>query len=301
MFKQLLEGIFEQKNLTTEQEQIAYLCSLRPVGKSLWDSYRTQNVNVDYTSVDTQNAYLLRYFPSYAKLVPYVLGESDVQLPKVELLQPIFFGCGPAPEFVGLLEHLKENCPDTGMVSATFVDIAIDTWRHSINISIDRVVSRIWDAELCDYQYKQVDIADADLLQKIKVGDCHLAVFQNCFNEVSDKLESVIRNIKKVCQTMPAGAVILLIDRGGYTATDNMLADLKSWAEAGDTVKPMGEANLSRRAFDCRPLLETVPEIIRKNLYRQGRDKRLFVDDGLIFSNDVNFLSLVLQRCANVD
>ena len=188
------------------------------------------------------------------------------------------------------------------MVSATFVDIAIDTWHHSININIGCVVSRIWDAELCDYQSKRVDIADPNLLRKIKVGACHLAVFQNCFNEVSDKLEDVILNIKKICQKMPAGAVILLIDRSSYTATDNMLAGLKSWAEAGNTVKPVGEANLSLNKFDCGPLLETVPNIIRENLYRQwGRDKPHWEDDGLIFAKNVSFVFLALQRCAHVD
>ena len=286
MFEQLLEGIFAQRELTTEQDQAAYLGDLRPVEKSLWNSYRTQNVNVDYTAVDLQNVYLLRYFPFYTKLVPYVLSKSGVQLPKVELLQPIFFGCGPAPEFVGLLEHLKENCPNTEMVSVTFADIAIDTWQHSINISIERVVPRIWDAELCDYQSKQVDITDANLLQKIKVETCHLAVFQNCFNEVSDKLENVIVNIQEICQKMPAGAVILLIDRAYYSATNSMLAGLKSWAEAGNTVKPVGEANLSLNNFDCEPLLKTVPKVIREKLS---------------FARGVKFVFLALQRCANVN
>ncbi len=228
VFEQLLEGIFAQQELATEQDQAAYLSGLRSVGKSLWNSYWTQDVGVDYASAGIQNAYLLRYFPFYTKLVPCVLSQSDVQLPKVELLQPIFFGCGPAPEFVGLLEHLKENCPKTEMVSATFVDIAIDTWRHSININIGCVVSRIWDAELCDYQSKRVDIADPNLQREMKVETCHLAVFQNCFNEVSDKLEDVILNIEEICQKMPAGAIILLIDRSDYPATVNMLAKLKS-------------------------------------------------------------------------
>ncbi len=302
MFEQLLEGIFAQRELTTEQDQARYLGDLRPVGKCLWNSYQTPNVTVNYASVDIQNAYLLRYFPFYTKLVPCVLSKSGVQLPKVELLQPIFFGCGPAPELVGLLEHLKENCPNTEMVSATFADLAIDTWQHSISISIERVVSRIWDAELCDYQYKQVDIADANLLQKIKVETCHLAVFQNCFNEVSDKSESVIVNIQKICQKMPAGAVILLIDRRGYTATSNMLARLKSWAKTGNTVKPVGKANLSLNKFDCEPLLKTVPKIIRENLYHHwGRDRPPWEDNGLIFAKDVKFVFLALQRCTNVD
>ena len=119
MFEQLLNGIFHKKGLSDERAKQEHLKSLREPARKLWKSYRPerhQPVTVDYSQKKTQEAYLLRYFPCYTLLVHKVLKDlrdSGHSLPEVELMESCFFGCGPGPEFIGLISYKVDKFKKT--------------------------------------------------------------------------------------------------------------------------------------------------------------------------------------------
>ena len=61
-----------------EEKQIRYLISLRPFARDLWGSYRSEKVDVDYSKIETQNCYLLRYFLPYSHLLTEELNRIKV-------------------------------------------------------------------------------------------------------------------------------------------------------------------------------------------------------------------------------
>lgn len=302
MFEQLLTGIFDERALACPDEQTAYLIGLQGAARSLWESYRCQDVVVDYSSIHTQNVYLLRYFPFYAQLVPQVLihlEDEGAGLADVQLLQAYFFGCGPAPELVGLLQHLRTQRPYTEMVSASLVDIRANVWRHGRSIGMARIAAAGWDRELLDCDSIEVCLTDVNLIAKLDPSNCHLLVFQNCLNEIHNKA-AVIANIQLMLEISPVGAIAIIIDRSGYESTDSALQELLAWADQASFVQAVGNRSLAKQRFDCNEILQGVPDIITTNLlHRWGDQKPNGWDyDKLIFSKKISYVSLAFQRVA---
>ena len=308
IFNQLLEGIFNQQNLIIKESQIEYLQKQQSILTKLASSYRTQTVDVNYLKF--QNAYLLRYFPFYTPLLQNLLDElvkEDVWLPDANVCRPVFFGCGPAPEFTGLLNHLRSSLPSVKKIEAQFVDKQAVGWQPSLGINLKYVATPRWRGKQFDHESTVADIGEVNLLHKIKSKSCHLAVFQNCFNEVYDSPGQVVENIKKLAQVMPVGSLIVVIDRSRFRITNHMLQELKSWAMQSELVKMVGDFSLDEQIYSCYSILNTIPKIIRDNfccLYSDlpsspKREDRLWFKSRWVYANRVTFVSLALQRCAN--
>ena len=199
MFEELLSGIFHQNGLTyAEAKQQQYVKQLRPYGKDLWQSYQQQDVTVDYSQAKTQEAYLLRYFPFYTLSVEKkldALRERGHTLPEVELLDVCFFGCGPGPEFIGLIKHLRNSNAKTTMLTAKMVDVASETWSHSREIVQNFLAEPFWDPGLLEIQSITASLSDAKAIEEIHLEGCHFAVIQNCLNEVPRKDRQTVVDI----------------------------------------------------------------------------------------------------------
>ena len=106
-----------------EQDCRLYLNKLKPFCKNLWDSYQKNsgNINTDYSSDLTQEAYFLRYGPLYSHSIYHVLDDlyknKDIDPFKVGALDDSsniardisIFSAGPATEIWGILKFLMET------------------------------------------------------------------------------------------------------------------------------------------------------------------------------------------------
>ena len=140
MYPSLLNGIIQRNSLADDAAIATHLRSLQPYAKDLWQSYKTDNVIVDYADPKTQEAYLLRYFPFYCGPLYQEmkhLHHGGCALPNVELLDAVFFGCGPGPEVIALMRHLIEVKSPTTMISAQLIDSAAATWAYSRDIVLE--------------------------------------------------------------------------------------------------------------------------------------------------------------------
>lgn len=301
MFEELLNGIFERNGLDDKQAQAQYLSALRPYAKHLWNSYQQQDVTADYSETQTQEAYLLRYFPSYTLLVERELDtlQSDgVALPEVELLDACFFGCGPGPEVIGLMQHLAKSKADTTMLTAKFVDIAAETWSHARVIVLAHLTEPLWEPRLLECESFTACLSDMRAMRRIPLEGCHLAVVQNCLNEVPANVRSkVVDNILEAFRRLSPGAIALVIDRSGYDATKEMMRLMHKRAAGIENITPIGDADLADKRISCDKMLYDVPSIITNNvLHRYGDPEPAAWDsDGLIFARRVDYICTAFQ------
>lgn len=302
IFEQLLKGIFEQKILDSDLEsaRVKYLRELKPDAEKLYAAFQTQQVSVDFRCF--QIPYLLRYFPFYTELLPRVLEDlrtRNVQLQVEEGFCPVFFGCGPAPEFVGLLSHMHRHFPHLQKITPQFLDLEPESWWLARDIVRDYVLpSQLqnikWDNSppVIAGKIEATNMLDK-LGARIDFSKCHLAVFQNFFNEISDELKKyAIENIMQIGHNMPPGGLIVMIHRAKYPTVTAMLKDIQSAAEHTRELRPVGNVALKEKAFACQPQ-DAVPKIIRENLYPTFADG--FVDK-LTYANSINYIYLALQR-----
>lgn len=304
MFKRILEGMFKELDITEESDQVLYLRHLQGWGRMLWSSYRENDIDVDYAHVNAQNAYLLRYFCFYTQIVPkmldYLSEDHAMHLPKTELLHPIFFGCGPAPEVLGLMLYLRDHQQGKCKVSGSLVDIAADSWLYSRGLNFKYLVPQVYDPSLYEFDSLQACITDKDLLDKVSVERSHLVVFQNCFNEIpAEKYDLLFRNIGSIVERLSPGALLLFIDRKGYGSTDAIFERLINGGRNSDMVNEVG---ILTGTLPTGNLLDTVPDIILQNLYyRIGDIEPDWDTNGLIFAKNTRTVSIAFQKCASTD
>jgi hypothetical protein len=301
MYSELLKGIFQRNNLTDEASYSRHLRDLQPYARKLWSSYQTPNVIADYADLKTQEAYLLRYFPFYNELLIEEMGQlhqGGIQLPRTELLEAAFFGCGPGPEVLGLMQYLVTVKSPTTMISAQLIDSAAETWAYSRNLVLEHLAEPWWEPNLVDYVSTSACLSDSEALAAAAVDGCHFAVVQNCLNEVPESLERcVVENLMSQFARLAPGAIVLVIDRFGYVKTNRMMQAMDAIAVESENIVSIRGDGHQHRKIDIRSLLEDVPAIVRNNLFYKFGDVEPtdWDKDRLIFGTKINYVSIAFQ------
>tara|TARA_R110002072_G_scaffold247825_1_gene406955 strand:- start:600 stop:1523 length:924 start_codon:yes stop_codon:yes gene_type:complete len=301
MYADLLEGIFQRNDLADEPARAAHLRSLQPYARRLWQSYRQPEVIIDYAHPKTQEAYLLRYFPFYRwPLVAEMnrLHDNGWALPRNELLEAAFFGCGPCPEIIGLMQHLVNVGSPTTMISAQLVDSAAESWAYSRDLVLEHLTEPAWEPRLVDYVPTPACLTKKETLASASINGCHFAVVQNCLNEVPwQHIDCVVENIMSQFARLAPGAIALVIDRSNYPATSQMMRKMHAHAKDSEYIVPIGVEEPERSPIDCLGTLSNVPEIVTNNLFHRHGDiePNDWDTNGLIFSKKINYISMAFQ------
>jgi hypothetical protein len=296
MFEGMLRGIFEQNSLDDVYAETQYLRGLRPEARSLWGSYRRQEVKTDYSQAKTQEVYLLRYFPFYTLLVETeldVLRERGFGVPNVELLEACLFGCGPGPEVIGLMRSLKKSNAMTTMLIAKMVDIAAEDWTYAREICREFVAKPLWAPGLFEYEAITAALSNVQALRKMNLEGCHIAVVQNCLNEVpNDAQEKTVQNILEAFNRLQTGAIALVIDRANYASTTKMLRMMVTNITNFPRLEIINDDDFEK-TINCRDLHKNVPPVVTDNLLYTGRKTE--ESDGLIFMSHIDYVSIAFQ------
>ena len=301
MWVELLKGIFQRNNLTDDVACAGHLRDLQPYARELWSSYRASDVTADYAARKTQEAYLLRYFPFYSPLVMFEmqrLYEAGSALPHTELLDAAFFGCGPGPEILGLMQHLINVKSPTTMISAQLIDSAAETWAYSRNLVLEHLAEPAWAPKLVDYVSTSACLTDSEALAAAAVDGCHFAVVQNCLNEVPwSRADCVVENLMSQFARLAPGAIVLVVDRSGYDKTDRMMQAMHEIAEKSEKFVPMSGGEPRSDDFSCRQIVDSVPSIITDNLFHRSGDSPPpdWHTDKLIFAKKIHYVSMAFQ------
>ncbi len=274
-YQTILEAIYSENNARTDEQKRECLEKLKEASISLGGEYQRPEISPDYSRLDYQEAYLLRYFLPYSQPVPYLLNylklkkNSLYQLPENGALTTSFFGCGPGPELYGLMSYL--NSPQSGInVSAAMLDIA--PWEHGRRIVFNHLLTRVKTHEFkSDLVGVTSDFLSGDSEKWISTSD--LIVIQHCLNERHNARSNqfqLIENMKQLVARMKTGAVMLIIERARYSIVTELLGRFcyELQEEFGDSLEI--EREITRYdGIEIKPILGVIPKALATHFFME--------------------------------
>jgi hypothetical protein len=143
---------------------------------------------VPYQCKKIQNAYMFRYFPYYIETIYYILKNFNVSCTS-KIFEGKFkvsiYGCGPAPELLGLCAYLRDYSPSTRTISVSFFDENNwDTWR---SFTINELKPSVWDGTIESQFYNLNFIAMNDATTKTiasQIAESQIHCLQNVISDL---------------------------------------------------------------------------------------------------------------------
>lgn len=293
MYNEILEGLYQARNVKTGAAQASYLSSLIPTMRLLHDSYYSERVEVDYSNAATQAAYMLRYYPPYTKLLPKVLGDLRAEFDQ-SYLKASFFGAGPGPELFGAIRFL-ERTKTVHHLEALLFDNSSGTWTLGRAIAEERVIPSSWHPGSLDIHHQHSDIAQAwpnDGETLAGAAGSQLVVLQNCLNEIEEH-ETLFRNLAALGEALPRSAKLVFIDFSKWDSVTKLLLALRGLP--GFRVRLQGIG-----AYDSRMLWNEIPEAILESglivVRKDGFAPITPSESGLLMGRRVHYQTLVLEK-----
>lgn len=237
IYNDLLNGIANERGFTTEDALVQHLKNLQLAAKNLWRKYRNDNVTVNYSDEGIQDAYLLRYFPHYTigiQNIPLLKTFFEKKLTTKDEIGVCFFGVGPGPEILGLMELVKKFCKKEISVLCHAFDLYADTWTYSLKILSDHVIPQKGISSHKIDCYK-LDILSDDFIGSISdkiIADSQLFIFQNCLNELETEQEDkFIDNLFDLIKAAELNSSFNLIDLNSYSCAQSIFNKLNTRIE----------------------------------------------------------------------
>ena len=231
----LLNTIYSTNGVQYSKQELNFLKKLQKPATELLRQYQGQDISLDYSRIDYQCVYLLRYFFQYSLIIPSILNYhlKDFYHFKDELLTASVFGCGPGSEIYGLMHYLNKIHPDIVRISAamldrtsiggrqvlcSYADIAFTGWKYSRQIVYNHFLNKVENPNLYAIADFNSDL-DGDHIDFLKpassiwVAKSDLVCFQFCLNEVPElKHQQLMTNLKHIVDIMKYGALMLIIE-----------------------------------------------------------------------------------------
>ena len=276
----LIDAIYSANSIETDDQKQEHLWKLRESSRQLGEEYQQPEISPDYSRLDYQEAYLLRYFLPYSQPVPYLLNHLILkknfrcQLPEDGPLTASFFGCGPGPELFGLMRYLGGPQSDINIYAAMF-DIQ-PAWKHARQIVFKHLLDRVWDPSsyrIQEFESNLVGNAGEFLPTNSEksVRESDLIVIQHCLNERHNaESEGLIGNLTQLVRKMKSGAVMLIVERARYPSVKGLLGQFCS--------KLQGEFNSSlnieiktqsANGVEIKPILDIIPKELATDFFTE--------------------------------
>ncbi|MDJ1171325.1 hypothetical protein PMG71_17995 [Roseofilum sp. BLCC_M154] len=284
LYQYILEGLEKSIDFYNPQNYPRfedYLQSLKKPAEQLWESYRSNQVIVNYSDASTQAAYLIRYYPHYVQMTYEILQKCSETFAFGEKVNACFFGAGPCPEVAGLAQFLTQYYPQTKEIFVQVYDIASDQWALSRTITKDFVIPKLWKGQFSG-NARNLDLCSANSFQAVAdaIENSHLFVFQNCLNEIWN-ISTTKENIKFLLESAPLNSFIVIGDLR-YAQNRYILEDIAKFVQRNDDYKIIVLDEL-----DVRSSLR-IPQIVIQNL--------LTSEGYLIPRSRIKFMFLVIGK-----
>lgn len=232
MYSYILERLVQFNQISDLK---LYLRNLQPYVIRLRQSYRSNSVNIDYSDPNTQAAYLLAYYPLYAEMTYQVLcnlGENYLQkcFSGYKELQACFFGAGPAPEIVGLVNYLHCKHSLLRYAASHTYDITANTWSNSQSIT-KYVASQLSPNFNLMLSGNHLNLCQKNGLYPIIniIKSSQLFIVQNCLNEFIADSHLFLENIGFLAVEMPANSILVIADLCHYSLILDLMNKVESY------------------------------------------------------------------------
>ncbi|MEG4082306.1 hypothetical protein [Microcoleus sp. POL10_C6] len=249
-----------------------YLQSLQKPAEELWNSYRSNQVKVNYSEPSIQAVYLMRYYPHYAymnfQILEMIHAQNFLDNLTNETLEVCLFGAGPCPEIVGLSKLLSDKYQNIKKLTVNVYDIASEEWTLSRNITKKFVIPEYWSGDL-KLNSNYLDLCESNSLPSIKttIQKSQMFIFQNCLNEIYN-ISTVQTNLNFLLNEIPVGSVIIIIDLCNYNQNKTIIDRLKEQVSNRDDFEIYCPQAKDTKIKACFP----IPPLITQHLLT-GKDK----------------------------
>jgi hypothetical protein len=231
MHRAILDGVVLRKH-SRPGNRLSRLKELKHANDMLMQNYRSNTVRVNYAISETQDVYLLRYFPVYTSLIENVLISIEQRnsplFDNSTSLQVSLIGCGPCPEIVGFMRFLSNRNSDLRPVFHAF-DLCNSDWRAKRKRVLNTIISDM-KPQVHGYTFDLCESHSAEKYQTI-FNSSHMVVIQNCLNELDiGSIDTVIENITNILDYLPCNGRFVAIETINYPMIHMVLNHIQNHA-----------------------------------------------------------------------
>lgn len=198
IYSWIFDGIISNKKINNITEFYEEIKNIVIHDKVLWDKYYHSNLaSINYSDVNFQNAYILRYCPiyfnSFSRIVKSLNNLNCPNINDAEIIKIALCCGGPASEMVGIIEQFVKRKKNGGVIfNKIHFDIYdMNDWSYSRSI-FKEMTFEVFFKELknLDLEITCEDITLNFLdLKKVKENflnkkDYNFIIFQNALNEM---------------------------------------------------------------------------------------------------------------------
>jgi hypothetical protein len=271
-YERLLNLIADRRQQTT-----AEACSAlrRPFGQLRAGFQERGRIEVDYSSVDIIDAYMLAYFPSYVTASYSVFGRGLLRDALIERagcgqIHIVLIGGGPCPEVFGVLEVLAQSRRFRAL-RVTLLDLHAGAWKRAIAYNTD-LIERIYPRVTVTWDVLQRNLTvplDSESLAACM--NCDFVIAQNCGNELASE-RAFAENIKKVVDGAAQDVVLALADLHRYDAVSKIWRSLREviGLDRLQVLEPEWSETLVNR-FSNRSYSGVVPALLNSAFFDRSR------------------------------
>lgn len=269
-FIETFEDFFIERKLKNKYEVKSYLYNLKDSAKTLWRSYRSKIVEVNYDDPLIQEAYFFRYCVLYHSTVFKVLNfVKDFYEPQTDsqYLEYSFISAGPGSEVLGFFNWIHKNFPQE---LETYNEITLydkSTWGIP-----RRVITRALEKKLSIFEGYRINSIHKDIFEfSYDLDDTNqkIVLFQNCLNEIlvsEESKEKIFFILQKISNSLVSGGMLIFIDRANYSHTFEFLNEVETRLGKKSFTQIFNQDFLSQVNESRLDRIE-IPELIRNNLF----------------------------------
>ena len=226
IYEQILDDLRALNSLKNEAEFITFLEKIRDHASKIYTQIQKSVVEVDYSILRTQIAYVLRYFPGYWYQIYKalcVLDEDNLIAFRKNSINIGLFGCGPCPEIIGITRFFEKirhrelalNIPQT--INLNLFDKHSDDWLYARNlfISPESRIEKLNQFGLQVNHYKYDFSNEFSLTDFKQENNFYICNFQNCLNEflLKTELQTLSLNFNRIIDSISDDGFLIISDR----------------------------------------------------------------------------------------
>lgn len=268
------------------------LHKLQPYVSNLRQQYRLSPSNVDFSCQYTRAAYLMAYYPHYIEplycIFSQLKGRNIEKFLNRPQLRVCFIGAGPAPEALGLVTFLQENCLETKCVTGYLLDKYVHGWRLGQELTRYHLASRYWPKGKLVFRPIEFDFSSdaflSDPFADRAIRHANLFIMQNCLNDQLENPDQACETVLRIFRQASPGAVYAICD-----LNFNLVRELIRNIQKSVTSEGIGKVILSvKEEFDKVVTSIALPPIIKDHLLTGANN--------LVPKNNTKYYSSVMQR-----
>ena len=276
MQEEILKIFFEKKKIDTQEKQKEFFKNLIPKRDKLFESFKRDHVQVDYSDVDIQFLFVLIYFPFHSEILPTILKDffsrKIIFLPEKEI-KINFIGCGAGAEILGFFNFLElQSIKHSEILINTFDKYSQD-WQFWLNSNFEKWISPLQNN--IQKNHFSFDLASSDDYQNLKneFQNSNLVVLQNTLSEIhEDDNRKVVENLVDIFTNLREGGTMLIIDFK-YQSIFKLLKLFVNNIFENSEIEII--ENKREQEYDGVKIRNSMPDIIKENLFSDKEKKEL--------------------------